>query len=1232
MKPCFRLPLLLLSLLVGCGGATLDSRIHGPTIATLRDRAASRAEDPDAQRELALAELLARDGDAGRAAPALARALALDPADARLWLASGLEAQQHGEMSRALDALLRALDTARAPGVPDGSFVSEVAIAGVEELLDLAPDYDAIVRARLRVIAREPGSIGEPARAAVMDLLIELAYRRGDMEAVRSWSRQSFCVTSFRVAGPFGPHQLLGFDEELPAGARGPMEPRYDLGPLRGVRPTREIETRGCAAHLGGGGELSLGGTTYAEAFVDLPRRGAYLLRVETPNAVELSVDGEVRLRLDRRREAHPRVSFTSLELEAGRHELGLKVASRHPNPIVVVALMEQTSPLVSSPASEGPFGVYLRAMVALARGSVVEAREQLDAAIVREDASAALLGLRAAVALADPLRSDETRRDDARRLLTAMRERDPMAWYPILALARLAAAEGRDQEAMADLLANASSWPEVIALPLTLAQLDLQRGWDARADAQVALARRAVPSACAPLHAALASATARDRSRSIEALLDELIACDARSRARLSRLIATRRWEMAAEELTRIAALEPSQSRARILSERVEIATGRGDLEAASVFLSELSELRPRSLEAVHRRADHLLSLGRRDESFSVMDEAIAHEPGAMLALRRLRAALGGDDELAPFRLDGLEVLRQFEASGRSYDEPSVLVLDYTARRVFEDGSSLGLTHNIVRLQSDEAVDEYGEFALPEGAYLLTLRTLSADGRALEPDRIPGKETLSLPGLAIGDYVEMEYVEVAPPSEGLAGGVLGERFYFQSFEMPFDRSELVIAMPESMTPTLEPRGPAPPVQVSVEGGLRLLRWRVDGSLPWPMEAQSVTPREYLPSVHWGVGASWEVFMRGLVDGLIDKEVFDPSAARLVSSILEARPEAEERERARLLHQWVLENIESTSNVFGSAPVMLASRSGHRARVLDYLLGVAGIDSSLLLARSFLFDPAESALVDDEAFSHLIVRLGEGPDAIFLMTSARGVPFGFLDPLLRAQPAFVIGPQAERIRLPDVDLERYRTSLRADVALNARGGALFTVVETYRGPAAIAWRGDLEGVPEAVLEQRFEEGYVSRLIPGARLRSLEVSGRRDTEGPLILRYSFEVASLGRRQGGHWVLPRLLPSMLSAQMASLPSRTTTQMVGQLARDLELRIAVPSELTMPSAPTDVALSAPGGASFSERASVEGRTLRIVRSLRIPMMRVAPAAYPDFASFCRQVDQAEARELSL
>ena len=137
-------------------------------------------------------------------------------------------------------------------------------------------------------------------------------------------------------------------------------------------------------------------------------------------------------------------------------------------------------------------------------------------------------------------------------------------------------------------------------------------------------------------------------------------------------------------------------------------------------------------------------------------------------------------------------------------------MVLDRAVTRVFPTGAVMALTHQIVRVDSKDAIDRWGEVAVPAGAELLTVRTHKRDGSTREPEEIAGKETISAADLEIGDFVEWEYLETHAPSAAFAPGFLGERFFFQSFEAPLARSELVVIAPAALTLEIDERAGAP--------------------------------------------------------------------------------------------------------------------------------------------------------------------------------------------------------------------------------------------------------------------------------------------------------------------------------------------------------------------------------------------------------------------------------------
>src|SRR6201986_5482919 len=140
-------------------------------------------------------------------------------------------------------------------------------------------------------------------------------------------------------------------------------------------------------------------------------------------------------------------------------------------------------------------------------------------------------------------------------------------------------------------------------------------------------------------------------------------------------------------------------------------------------------------------------------------------------------------------------------------------MVLDRSVMRVFASGAVMTITHEIVRVDSKDAIDRWGEIQVPAGAEILTLRTHKRDGSTREPEEIAGKDSISAADLGVGDYVEWEVLETEPPSRAFAPGFLADRFFFQSFDAPLARSEMTLVVPPGLPLAFDARAGAPAPQ-----------------------------------------------------------------------------------------------------------------------------------------------------------------------------------------------------------------------------------------------------------------------------------------------------------------------------------------------------------------------------------------------------------------------------------
>jgi hypothetical protein len=371
--------------------------------------------------------------------------------------------------------------------------------------------------------------------------------------------------------------------------------------------------------------------------------------------------------------------------------------------------------------------------------------------------------------------------------------------------------------------------------------------------------------------------------------------------------------------------------------------------------------------------------------------------------------------------------------------------------------------------------------------------------------------------------------------------------------------------------------------------------------------------------------------VESLRDVLADRDVHDPSAERLVRDILGSELDrATIEQRARRIYRWVLANIEDSDEVFGLAPAMLAARTGHRARILRYMLELAGVEADLVLVRSFAGDATRSTLPDDETYQNLLVRVTGASTPIWLYTGMRGAPFGYVPPVLAGMDALVLNEHAEPVDVAARALEDDLRSVEVDIELATTGTARVVVVESFRGAGAVTWREQLEQIPEADLEAQFESAYVANLLGGGRLTRLTITGRENPEQPLVLRYEVETDALARRGRSGWILRPIYRAQLGPQFAPVASRSSTQLVPTgLALDVVVRVRIPEDGAVVAAPSNATLEALGARVVLQSEQAEGR-LTLRRRYRVPRMRVTPREYPELARFARAADEAESAEV--
>ncbi|MEO8215082.1 MAG: hypothetical protein ABI560_17920, partial [Myxococcales bacterium] len=625
-----------------------------------------------------------------------------------------------------------------------------MAAGRVAVLLDEFGGTPAARRAvETRLLQLPLSALAWDARHGLALLADGIARRRGDPRLLSQVARDAGCVRSFRVSRPAGilPHLDLDAEPATPAAQAR-------------VEPGRAVIALGCLVALPA--FEGRAGAQRVFADLDAPADGLYDLVLGFRGEARLSVDGGALLRHGSDTEYGPHVSATRVPLSRGRHSVELRVASFGGAPELTLMMVPARgpSPAAVPPPTSGTDPVQL----AVAFAETYVANRQGAARRVWEGARrleplrrfALGLALQATIARDDPSIPANFTRDRARTLLRAAVAVDPALARARHALAAIALDDERPREAIDEALAASRSAPAAASgsapasgwwLPeWTLYAAYRQRGltWDADRALDSAIAHGA--GACSVVEAALGRAEDRQDVEGEKKWGAALEVCGKDSEQQIERL--RRMGDLAGAEaaLRRRVVLAPERD-----DEKVNLASlllARANPAEAAKLLG--ATVRPGDSEGQLRLADALLASGARDRARAVIAGLLTLHPEVPEIMRAARA-LALPLPLDAFRLDGRKVIRDFESSGRRYAAPAVVVLDRTVTRVFPSGAEMVLNHEIVRVQSKDAVQKWGEISVSERTEILVLRTHKADGSTREPEELAGKDTISAADLAIG-------------------------------------------------------------------------------------------------------------------------------------------------------------------------------------------------------------------------------------------------------------------------------------------------------------------------------------------------------------------------------------------------------------------------------------------------------------------------------------------------
>ncbi|WP_373046428.1 tetratricopeptide repeat protein [Vulgatibacter sp.] len=1243
-------------LLVLVAVLTATACASGPraTLEPLREAAASVEGGSQEASALALAgwHALFDGGDAKRAAALADRAVQEQPGDPWARFLRADLARRRLDPKGEAEELLTLVE--RAPGHP----LAMVAAGRLAVFARRSPAIDGMLETRLGALLEKDRVAGE-VRARVRGALRVL--RGGDgVQAAASLIADSGMLTAGSVVGPFSDWHTLQADEPFPPERRAPVEASYGE---RGLRPF---------SFPGGGislrGEESTGDVYYVLAVADVPRGGRYAVRLATTDATTAAVVIDGKEVVERIAFAGPKSSqvVQAIDLAAGEHLVAVRVVRGRgtgdawvalapldgsPSPVrfraagpgdrpgAAPALVDaealrrgnDAAALASALAGEGGVvGLYAAALDA-ARRDGQGARALVDRALAHAPAATPLLTLRAELLESDDTLPSKIAVARAGSDWEAVLARDPGHGMALLAGARILADAGRHEEALARIAEVAEAAPGSTAPELARARVALARGFDAQA---LGLARKLADSEsdrCTGLSMIHDLSRRVDAVAAVDAAVEALDACgDGRSR-----LASHRAGRGDLDEAIRLSAElraeDPQDTGTALRLADLLVATGK--IDDAVAILERQEAYWPRNAWLPRRRAELLERKGDAAGAAAARERALSLY-GGDLSLRRMAALEAGTDLLADVDRDGLEVIRSFEKNPRSYDSPAVLLLDLGAVEVYPDGSYVEKIHVVAKVLDKRGIDEFGEVHLPRGAEVVHLRTIKPDGRILVPEEIDGKESISMPGLAVGDYVEQSYLVARGAPSPAMQGWNADPFYFRSAGIPMLESIYVVRAHEKAGLELDVHNGMEGAAIESRGGwktLTLRRTDVPALLPEPV---APSRREYLPWAQVGAGADESRLFPFFADNLAGAAAPTLEIERWAKEIAASVPQGEKPQVVRAVYDRAMAEIEgSDRNFSGSAAQVLASKRGNRLLLLKAAFAALGIDARYAAVRTFDVDPDPYRFPDASRWGHLALVVRPGPEAdwIWLDPTTRWAPFGAVAPQAQGATAWILpepgSTVAQRTTTPKHGGRQGRdTELR--LVLDAEGALSGTGVERYLGFEGAAARAGLERMdPER--RKQVIEASLARIFPGLTLESLELENEADG---VAVRYAFRLPGFARDlgEGRQRLQLEMFQANLGRRFLARGSRETPLLVASAEQArISVQLELPEGATLVGGVEAAREHGPFG-DYKRDVAVDGRTIAIREALDLHRNRVEPAAYGDFAAWVSAVDRAQSVEL--
>ncbi|MBN2716704.1 MAG: hypothetical protein JXX14_12700 [Deltaproteobacteria bacterium] len=1142
-----------------------------------------------------------------------------------------------GRPELAFNTYIQAMDAA---SISPGLYWEGIGAAiGIVNIRRRVRDFENRIYPHLMKWSASPGALAPEALYQLRTLTFSFALKKGKMKHASQLLNQTGCITDWLVAGPIATDkrgaisskQLLDsrvWPREIDAGAGRPNMPvvHKSLGICQLTAPPVSSASTG-----------TIIGTTA----IHVSSTGDASFRLHSTSDSKIFINGHQVYSQQSQTRWLPETRWFTVWLPAGHHQITVQVFSPTFEPSFSLSVLSSSQRPLTNNSTTLPVTTEYKPNKGITRidskmtgESTILARMQYAlwnvdpyewqeyAKMLDEKLPLHRLFI-AAYQLMTPFNAPEVAMESARHLYAGVLSKMPTAFEASVYLAKQAHSNGRTEESIGMLKNAIAAMPDEPMLPLVLTEIAFEKEWIPETRKYLSMATDMLGDNCETLQWRYAVALHEKKFDATMQLAHSISQCAASSTDLATELTREGDFMGASNILWRQAKRQPNSMSAQL---DAALSFARSGAPDRGIELLEITHRQfPLSNTPVLHLIDAYLASNKTEKAQVLchLQHRMPSDPQTLLACESVELT----NPLGMYRVDGLKTVNQFIKRDDKPKSDFSWVLDRTVYAVDRFGTGNQLVHSIGYINSQDAVSEYGELSIPYGSKVLQARVIKPSLEQFYPTLVEGKPGLSLPNLAVGDFVELETISAIPAHSVFPGGFDTEPFYFRDFNSAFVRSELIVVAPESFNLQFDTRGAAPPPVHHSLNGMQVVTFRTRDQHPLRIEPDTPDAREFLPSVRITAHASIESVCQNINEQLYAMSQWCPEIDQTITRSIVKQNNRDAKIEA--IYNWISLNIEDDMILFEPAAHVLSRKRGSRARLFIQMLAQANIDAELGLAMTAFDDHTPATVADVNRYTVPVVKL---PNGKWISFQERHAPLGTLPSELRHQP--VLLPKNCRIEKTDAGTVPFESStVTAELNIDQQGNATGTVTELIEGDTAAILRSLLES-PESEHRKLFEEHLLSALFPDAVLTAFSVENTREVQLPLKIVYNVAVSQIIKQANN--VARMFVPMPVSFEQFTngIASRELPLVLATyLKNSRKIHLNLPSNMIIQQLPENhCEQSANTVASYCMQFKSSEDSIYIDMEAIINIQRIPARHYTDFQNFILTTKQMNSSSIDI